>query len=291
VCAQLCDQCKSGGAERCANGTCQDSFNDYQCTCKPGFTRDASGHSCVATPCSPNPCGAGNGCMTTGQTYKCSCAKGQKLSADGKSCESICAGVTCLLGVCEADNTVNGWHCKCNQGYRLAEGSTTLCEPVVTTTPCTGKCVGALGCEVQGTTAVCTCAANQRWTGTACVNNPPVNPCEPNPCGHGTCNPQGTNFSCKCDLGYAADAQNKCNTLCSGTTRNCDGVGACEDTTTNTSCGDSCMRCTGTTQCIDRECKQPAQTVDAGTAGGGPGSGGLLGLGNGLNGLITSGSN
>uniref|UniRef100_W5N6L7 Fibrillin 1 n=1 Tax=Lepisosteus oculatus TaxID=7918 RepID=W5N6L7_LEPOC len=112
------DECRVIGG-LCRNGQCVNSIGSYSCICKPGYTTDISGTSCVdVDECvqSPKPCNFI--CKNTEGTYLCSCPRGYILQEDGKSCRDLDECSTkqhnCQF-LCV--NTIGGFTCKCPPGF------------------------------------------------------------------------------------------------------------------------------------------------------------------------------
>jgi hypothetical protein len=165
-CLQKCDQCKAEGLLLCSNGVCKDKFNDFQCECNTGYTTDATGRACVATPCSPNPCGAGT-CLPSGSTFSCKCNAGYEFKATTGKCEKI---PQCKAGACANGSCVEGatdWSCTCNPGF-----SGTGTKSCVAESHCPpGACVGG-SCVSDPVGFHCECPAGT-------MLNPAGTGCEP----------------------------------------------------------------------------------------------------------------
>uniref|UniRef100_A0A7N9ATH0 Fibrillin 1 n=1 Tax=Mastacembelus armatus TaxID=205130 RepID=A0A7N9ATH0_9TELE len=112
------DECRVMG-NLCKNGQCINTLGSYSCTCKPGYTTDISGTTCVdVDECiqAPKPCNFI--CKNTEGGYLCSCPRGYILQEDGKSCKDLDECSTkqhnCQF-LCV--NTIGGFTCKCPPGF------------------------------------------------------------------------------------------------------------------------------------------------------------------------------
>ncbi|XP_027133090.1 fibulin-2 isoform X2 [Larimichthys crocea] len=121
-----------------------------QCSCHPGFSLMADGHSCEDV----NECWRYPGrlcaqtCENTPGSYECLCTSGFRLSGDGKNCEDV---NECLASPCsqECANIYGSYQCYCRQGYYLREDGHT-CEDIDECSQsighlCTYKCVNVPG--------------------------------------------------------------------------------------------------------------------------------------------------
>ncbi|KAG9337036.1 hypothetical protein JZ751_029895, partial [Albula glossodonta] len=124
------DECRVT-ANLCRNGQCVNTIGSYNCICKPGYTTDITGATCVdVDECTqaPKPCNFI--CKNTEGGYQCSCPRGYLLQEDAKSCKdnNECAsdpGLCGSNGVCQ--NSPGSFNCDCQKGFSL-DASGHSCE-------------------------------------------------------------------------------------------------------------------------------------------------------------------
>jgi protein crumbs len=104
--------CETEGA--CANGaTCIDVWNDYTCTCAPGYT----GTRCQVNidDCADTPCQHGGVCTDGVSSFNCTCQPGYT----GSRCETDideCASQPCVTSATCVDG-INSYQCQCPTGF------------------------------------------------------------------------------------------------------------------------------------------------------------------------------
>ncbi|XP_065065131.1 uncharacterized protein LOC135691248 [Rhopilema esculentum] len=109
-CLEEIDECQSNP---CLNrGICNDFINNFNCSCKPGYT----GRRCETdiNECLSNPCKFGSCQQPTPNNYTCQCYAGY----EGKHCEADineCKSNPCGNGSCF--DLVSNYKCVCNAGY------------------------------------------------------------------------------------------------------------------------------------------------------------------------------
>ncbi|XP_035689594.1 von Willebrand factor D and EGF domain-containing protein-like [Branchiostoma floridae] len=239
LCETELDECQSSP---CANGTCTDLVNGYNCTCAEGYigTRcDVSvNNRCALDPCFPDvscinledggySCGrcpegyVGNGyqcedinecdtdthgclhvCNNLPGTYECACTDGFLLIADECLDLDECA---IELDECSHDctNTDGSYTCYCPAGYELnVDGKT--CDDVneCASSPCQN------GGECQDGVNLYTCSCARGWFGTHCEED--IDECvlTNHGCEHQCVNTPGS-YGCSCPTGYVLGADDK----------------------------------------------------------------------------------
>ncbi|MGI5862172.1 MAG: lamin tail domain-containing protein [Myxococcales bacterium] len=183
------DENKCEGVTCGANAKCDESSG--RCACEPGFEGDPGLGCTAATSCKPNTCNGHGTCADESGTPVCSC----ELPWTGATCSECATGYVLVGFDCIAD-------------------------------PCASEnCSGHGTCSVDTSTgaAVCACAAG--YAGPKCnscaadyvatsteplVCEPATDPCEPNPCVHGTCTAEGGTANCACAEGWAGDLCDTC---------------------------------------------------------------------------------
>ncbi|XP_066303069.1 von Willebrand factor D and EGF domain-containing protein-like [Branchiostoma lanceolatum] len=239
VCETELDECQS---DPCANGTCTDLVDGYNCTCAEGYigTRcDVSvDNRCALDPCFPEvscinledggySCGrcpsgyAGNGyecedidecdtdthgclhvCKNQPGTYECACTDGFLLIADDCLDVDECG---LELDECSHDctNTDGSYTCTCPAGYELHVSGKT-CDDVneCASSPCQN------GGECQDGVDQYTCLCARGWLGTHCEED--IHECvlTNHGCEHQCVNTPGS-YGCSCPTGYVLSVDGK----------------------------------------------------------------------------------
>uniref|UniRef100_A0A3P8T5X3 Crumbs cell polarity complex component 2b n=1 Tax=Amphiprion percula TaxID=161767 RepID=A0A3P8T5X3_AMPPE len=185
--APICD------SQPCLNqGVCQDQFNEFNCSCSPGW----EGELCETeiNECSSAPCVYGT-CKDLLADYRCDCEPGYT----GKDCKDEvdnCLEFSCVNGgICL--ETVGTHTCSCPPGY-IGKRCQWRFPPVAcdANTKCLngGVCIGA---DSGGN---CTCKPG--YTGARCETE--IDECESSPCLNGaTCLDRLNHFQCVCMPGYS----------------------------------------------------------------------------------------
>ena len=175
--------------------------------------------------------------------------------------DSPCNPDPCDHGVCSADG-----NCTCSDGW-----SGDACD--VPADPCTG-----INCGDHGTCSDGTCVCHDNYTGEFC-ENPPVDPCDTDPCAdeHRVCVADNGSASCgDCLAGYHEEASDCVEDVTCGL-NTCSGHGTCDDSSGSPVCdcdeeyaGDHCEACnTGYhavgDDCVEDEVCQPDSCSGHGT--------------------------
>uniref|UniRef100_A0A3Q1HY86 Uncharacterized protein n=1 Tax=Anabas testudineus TaxID=64144 RepID=A0A3Q1HY86_ANATE len=177
----------------CGNhGVCQDQFNEFNCSCIPGW----EGELCKTeiNECSAGPCVYGT-CKDLLADYQCDCEPGYT----GKDCEEEVDN--CLEFSCENGGTcieTMGIHtCLCLSGY-IGKRCQWRFPPVA----CDAKteCLNEGVCIGGDSGGNCTCKPG--YTGARCETE--IDECESNPCLNGaTCLDRLNHFQCVCVRGFS----------------------------------------------------------------------------------------
>uniref|UniRef100_A0A3B3U8B1 Protein crumbs homolog 1-like n=1 Tax=Poecilia latipinna TaxID=48699 RepID=A0A3B3U8B1_9TELE len=186
--APVCD------SQPCLNqGLCQDQFNEFNCSCSPGW----EGNLCEKeiNECSSDPCVYGS-CTDLMADYQCTCDPGY----DGMNCQNEvdnCLEFSCVNGgVCEE---IAGTHtCSCPPGYKG-----TRCQwrfpPVA--------CDESKDCLNGGVCIGGNCTCKPGYTGVRCETE--IDECESSPCQNGaTCLNRLNHFQCVCVPGFSGKLSN-----------------------------------------------------------------------------------
>lgn len=185
--APICD------SQPCLNqGVCQDQFNEFNCSCSPGW----EGVLCETeiNECSYSPCVYGT-CTDLMADYRCECEPGYR----GKNCDEEvdnCLEFSCVNGGTCVE-TVGTHTCLCPTGY-IGKRCQWRYPPVScdVNLPCLngGVCVGG------DTGGNCTCKPG--YAGSRCETE--IDECESNPCLNGaTCLDRLNRFQCECAPGFS----------------------------------------------------------------------------------------
>lgn len=257
ACTKSCSQCDAAAMAQCANGSCEDRFNDFECVCAPGYTSSNGGHACQRDYCTPNPCGEGGLCVPGFglAQYGCICNPATSHFDDslGKCVRNLCPRNACENGSCR--ELPGDWRCSCSTGFML-DGTMKKCVPAVTPCPpgaCAGgRCVPGVG------THTCDCPSGTREN-RATDSCEPIDPCAGVRCGHGgECSTWSNGMvACSCPAkGTAASSDGK-SCVCAPGYQECDSsVAGCESLTSNVHCGSCDNACPLSAQCVNGTCKE-----------------------------------
>ncbi|XP_015211168.2 protein crumbs homolog 1 isoform X1 [Lepisosteus oculatus] len=221
------------GANVCApspclnGGSCKDLFNDYNCTCPPGWT----GLKCEINidNCASNPCIHGN-CTDRTLAYECKCDPGYT----GKNCEleidecknHQCGnGATCLDGInryfclcpqnatgsqCDVKIEKVSWYLPETRMYPLPEATSVpvvRIYPMLPVSICRNSrrnytCFNGGNCTDAGESSRCNCQSG--FAGDWCEID--VDECKSNPClNGGFCRNMLNSYQCICNVSYAGE--------------------------------------------------------------------------------------
>nr|XP_023021031.1 protein crumbs [Leptinotarsa decemlineata] len=232
------DECLSNPCRH--GGTCNDLVGTFKCDCPEDFV----GKQCEAPlliTCENRPCREGATCKTghneiTQNNFTCFCTEGM----EGPLCDTpFCLRQHCEHGYC--NTTGNVPFCECERGFEgeFCEINTNECVSPTGGSPCqnNGVCIDGISrydCNCTGTgysgllceIDIDECKTNRMACGRAgtCENMPGTyrcicdsikgkcghqcdldDPCEKNPCVHGTCQSQcrhKSDYICICDENY-----------------------------------------------------------------------------------------
>ncbi|XP_064170105.1 fibrillin-1-like [Anguilla rostrata] len=196
-------------ANLCRNGQCVNSLGSYNCICKPGYTTDITGSTCVdVDECiqAPKPCNFI--CKNTDGGYQCSCPRGYLLQEDGKSCKDVDECATkqhnCQF-LCV--NTIGSFTCKCPPGF-TQHHTTCIDNNECTSDP--GICGSNGVCQNSPGSFSCECQRGFSMDPSrhSCTD---TDECDGNhQCQHGCQNMIG-GYRCNCPQGYLQHYQwNQC---------------------------------------------------------------------------------
>ncbi|CAH1272075.1 CRB1 [Branchiostoma lanceolatum] len=187
------------GPQPCVNGaTCSDIFNDYNCTCVPGY----SDKNCSTNidECASGPCLNGATCQDAINEYSCDCVPGYF----GDHCETEIN--ECDSSPCQFNSTcidlVNAFFCNCSTNY-----TGEFCEVNIFERCDAGPCQNGATCNDLNITATnkaafeCICPPG--YEGKLCDQE--IDYCAGQPCRFGaTCsnNRQIFDYECACVPGY-----------------------------------------------------------------------------------------
>ncbi|XP_072242999.1 protein crumbs homolog 2b [Leuresthes tenuis] len=186
-CAPVCD------SQPCLNqGVCQDQFNDFNCSCTPGW----EGKLCEMeiNECSSAPCAHGT-CKDLLADYQCDCEPGYK----GKNCQDEvdnCLEFSCVNGgVCV--KMVDTHSCLCPPGY-IGKRCQWSFPPVACDV--NRECFNGGVCIGGDSGGNCTCKPG--YIGARCETE--IDECESTPCLNGaTCLDRLNHFQCVCVPGFS----------------------------------------------------------------------------------------
>uniref|UniRef100_A0A1Y9H2I2 EGF-like domain-containing protein n=1 Tax=Anopheles dirus TaxID=7168 RepID=A0A1Y9H2I2_9DIPT len=116
----------------CSNGWCEDG----ECRCVEGFYHE-NGNTLRCEPYCERPCEMGR-CIGNDT---CECLAQHEI-VEPFVCSPVC-GEDCIRGYCATPDV-----CRCHEGYRMADGTSSVCEPVCGEEGCTnGVCIGPNECS------------------------------------------------------------------------------------------------------------------------------------------------
>ncbi|XP_019643256.1 PREDICTED: LOW QUALITY PROTEIN: protein crumbs-like [Branchiostoma belcheri] len=187
------------GPQPCVNGaTCTDIFNDYDCTCVPGY--DDKNCSTNIDECMSAPCQNGATCQDAINEYSCDCVPGYV----GDHCETEIN--ECDSSPCQFNSTcidlVNAFFCNCTTNY-----TGEFCEVNIYDNCDAGPCLNGATCNDLNITATSKasfeCICPPGYEGKLCDKE--IDYCAGQPCQFGaTCtnNRQIFDYECTCVPGY-----------------------------------------------------------------------------------------
>ncbi|XP_074541453.1 thrombomodulin-like [Halichoeres trimaculatus] len=144
-----CEIARGGCEHKCA----EDHGNQPSCYCPPGQTVNPA-NRVTCEEASEDPClhlNCTQVCFRQGDTYTCACDGGFKLAPDGRSCVDVndCTDERqCPGDNFKCENTLGGFRCVCEDGYKLTGGAcvdvdecvSAPCEHLCTNTPGSYRC-------------------------------------------------------------------------------------------------------------------------------------------------------
>uniref|UniRef100_A0A672IX46 Fibulin-2-like n=1 Tax=Salarias fasciatus TaxID=181472 RepID=A0A672IX46_SALFA len=257
-----------------------------QCSCFPGFSLRADGHSCEdinecssARACQPN-----ERCTNTAGSYVCqrviTCPPGYQINND--ICEDIneCVqgGHNCGVGF-ECVNTEGSFRCnpkpRCSTGFQQdAQGNCIdIDECGALTQPCSSgfNCINTVGSYMCNRKIICSRGYHASPDGSRCVD---VDECQSNlhQCGDGQlCQNLPGSYRCECQTGYQYDSfrrmcvdVNECwrypGRLCAQTCENTPGSYECSCTSGFRLSGDG-KNCEDVNECLANPCGQECANI------------------------------
>ncbi|KAF7210064.1 fibulin-2 [Nothobranchius furzeri] len=256
-----------------------------QCSCLPGFSLRADGHSCedINECLSPRACQFNERCVNTAGSFVCqrliTCAPGYQIISD--TCEDINECVqrshNCGDGF-ECVNTEGSFRCepkpRCPVGF--SQDSQGNCIDIdecgLLTQPCGSgfTCVNTVGSYVCNRKIICSRGYKPSPDGSRCVD---VTECESglHRCGEGQlCHNLPGSYRCECQTGYQLDAQRMCvdinecwrypGRLCAQTCENTPGSYRCSCTSGFRLSADG-KNCEDVNECLTNPCSQECANV------------------------------
>uniref|UniRef100_A0A1A8VAE6 Protein crumbs homolog 2 n=1 Tax=Nothobranchius furzeri TaxID=105023 RepID=A0A1A8VAE6_NOTFU len=185
--APICD------SQPCKNqGVCQDQFNEFNCSCSPGW----EGELCELEidECSSAPCLHGT-CRDLLADYHCDCEPGYR----GKACQEEvdnCLEFSCVNGG-SCMKTIGTHTCACPPGYTGKR-----CQRRFPPVACDSnqRCLNGGVCIGGDSGGNCTCKPG--YTGDRCEIE--IDECESSPCHNdATCLDRLNHFQCLCPPGFS----------------------------------------------------------------------------------------
>jgi fibrillin 1 len=189
------DEC-SASSHSCQQ-TCVNTIGAYSCSCEVGFTLANNGRNCTnINECASSPCQNGATCVDGVNSFTCQCSVGYS----GSNCEfntNTCGSNPCQNGA-TCQTGVSSYTCSCPLGYEgvLCETNTQDCVNLQS------QCgIHAVSCLDGIGSFVCVC--EDGYFGAVCDSF--INPCDSNPCQHGSsCTSAGPfSYACTCLTGYS----------------------------------------------------------------------------------------
>ncbi|XP_017295151.1 protein crumbs homolog 1 isoform X1 [Kryptolebias marmoratus] len=180
-------------SQPCRNqGICQDQFNEFNCSCSPGWEGklcETEINECFSTPCFYGKC------KDLLADYQCDCEPGYK----GKNCQAEvdnCLQFSCMNGG-NCVKTVDTYTCACPLGY-IGKRCQWGFPPVACDSD--KKCLNGGVCIGSESGGNCTCKPG--YIGARCETE--IDECESSPCENGaTCLDRLNHFQCVCVPGFS----------------------------------------------------------------------------------------
>ncbi|XP_070536953.1 fibrillin-1-like [Ptychodera flava] len=207
-CSLNLDDCE----QTCTNRQQNDTYpNGYECGCHEGFELDEGGDTCRPTEnCTDTIC-TNSVCFNNGTMDICLCNSGYQ-----RFNETYCEDIDeCSDGshVCDSNgnciNTVPGYNCSCNSGYRLAEDERT-CRDIDECQDGLDDCNSQLEiCVNQDGGFDCACRAGYTRVNDTCTDidecaDSAVSPCNQ----YANCTNTPGSYRCQCITGFIGDGVN-----------------------------------------------------------------------------------
>lgn len=170
--------------------SCHNTAGAYECRCKPGFMRHAADVTCtdIDECLVPGVCPGPQSditCVNTVGSFDCQCHKPFKTFRNGACVtRDLCnerGGIhnpcDSENGICEVSNA--GVECYCKPGFRMREGSSSICEDVDECEEGTHRCpVGVSECANTPGSYTCNCIEALGYANTAPRECGNLNECE-----------------------------------------------------------------------------------------------------------------
>ncbi|XP_013406727.1 fibulin-1 [Lingula anatina] len=213
----------------CKNGRCLEaaSTGSFRCLCNVGYTGERCDRDVDECRTGKHSCHVNARCINQPGFYFCLCNAG--FQGNGFQCTDIneCEdGNRCASGaICS--NLPGSYTCACPSGF-TGDGFN-FCSDVNECSTGGHDChSNALCSNTQGSYS-CTCRSGYVGDGFNCQQTS-SDPCNPNPCTHGTCTETQGGYFCTCEPGWTGNNCNQDINECATGTAQCHSQADCVDT-------------------------------------------------------------